>query len=228
MKNIIYSKTGTVQLIDDDSEIVKEVRPGFYKVKEEMGFFFSSMALEVDKSVKIPNFEINNRELQVAEKFIQDKAAMTITVSNVSQLQFAIGLCKSLRHDTGFKSPVVIIMDECEGQMQASEAQVKNILDSNDSLDNCLLMFTTNYINKIPDAIKNRPSRIKECVEFTGEEDEIRVYNIFKNLNNSLPEEMRIELEKLNPLVDQHLNSTIDEIKHTFLDVAIRRNTITI
>jgi hypothetical protein len=36
-------------------------------------------------------------------------------------------------------------------------------LDGNDSVEDLIFIGCTNYINKIPDRIKNRKSRIKEC-----------------------------------------------------------------
>src|SRR6185312_15725123 len=115
-------------------------------------------------------------------------------------------------------------MDECDYIMQTQESNMKSVLDSNNSLDNCLLMFTTNYINKIPDAIKERPSRIKECIEFSSEDDEVRVYNILKRLNDSLSDEMRIPKDKIYSIVSHHKESTIDDIKHAFIDLAISHN----
>lgn len=161
---------------------------------------------------------------QIADYFIKFNQAIVIIIQDFDALKFALSFCKEIRNTTEFNKPVVIIFDECEKSMHYEEGAFKAILDSNESLTNCLFLFTTNYIDTVPDAIKNRPSRIKFCEELTGESDETRIYNIFKELNTKLRDTLKLNDIELRNLVSKSLSTrtekepTIDDLKHYFID----------
>jgi len=197
--------------------------------------YFSETAIKISKSIGFIHkmgillhgkFGCGKTTLcyQVAKIFIDRFNTICITATDIQELEFTIEFVKALRQQLSFESTVIIIVDECETMMDVYESRMKSILDSTNSLDNCLIMFTTNYIDEIPEAIKDRPSRIKECIELKGEDDEIRIYKIFKNLNEKLEEDMRVPEDIYKNIVSKHIDSTIDEIKHAFLNLAIKNN----
>lgn len=165
---------------------------------------------------------------QIADYFNTYMQAITIVVFDFSQLNYAVDFSKSIRTYVGFNKPVVIIFDECEHHMSNYESEIKGILDSNESLENCLFLFTTNYENIVPEAIKLRPSRIKYFHELKGESDDIRIYNVIKSLNDKLDEDLKLTDETLGKLVaeilEKNKEATIDEIKHVFIDKLIAIN----
>lgn len=70
-------------------------------------------------------------------------------------------------------NPITLFLDEFEELVSHSggygdEATFKKASDGFNSIDNCLFMMATNYIDKIPDTIKNRPSRVKYSIEVSG------------------------------------------------------------
>lgn len=67
-------------------------------------------------------------------------------------------------------NPIIIIFEEIDGMMREEDNKsfLKKILDGNLSIDNSIFMATTNYIDSIPDAIKNRPSRFKYVLNVDG------------------------------------------------------------
>ena len=68
-------------------------------------------------------------------------------------------------------NPIVVVFEECEGNIRSCESTYKVILDGEDSIDNCIVFATTNYITAVPDALKNRPSRFKYALDIPGIHD---------------------------------------------------------
>jgi hypothetical protein len=59
-------------------------------------------------------------------------------------------------------NPIIVIIEEIDSYLRdGNEAFLKTVLDGNMSINNCIFFGTTNYINSVPDALKNRPSRFK-------------------------------------------------------------------
>lgn len=158
---------------------------------------------------------------QVAQHLVKSTGSIVFIVSCIGEFEFVESFIKDLRRHSDYTAPVVFIMDECEAELSRYESRFKSILDSNTSLDNCVVLFTTNYIEEVPEAIKDRPSRIKYCVELKGEDDEVRIFKILDNLNKKVPEDMRLADARLRNLVSNSKDFTIDELKHAFLDAAI-------
>ena len=104
---------------------------------------------------------------------------------------------------------MLLIFDESEEVLSKMENEFKNFLDGYSSIDNSISIFTTNYLDKIPKAIYERPSRIRFSVELKGISDEETIRNIVKNaLNRDLTDS---ELKQL-------MGNTIDEIKEFILN----------
>ena len=115
-------------------------------------------------------------------------------------------------------NPIVVFIDEFEELVDPKgvwnkEGVFKKMSDGFDSIDNCFFMLATNYIDKIPDTIKNRPSRVKYCIEVTGIECEEKISNFLSD-----------SFEKVDLVVDFEKDvaglkgSTLDELKQYVLD----------
>ncbi len=113
-------------------------------------------------------------------------------------------------------SPIVVIFDEIDqlikGQ-QNLEGWFKNILDGQLSIDNCIIFGSTNYLENIPAAIKDRPSRFKYCLNIEGIQSSDEIYGIIQPMLIGLLEEEEIKS------IAKHLEgSSIDVIKQTCMD----------
>ena len=108
----------------------------------------------------------------------------------------------------------VIMLDEIDKYMSSYEAVVKSILDGNLSLDNCFFIGVTNYIDSIPDAIKNRPSRFKYCIEIEG----IQSIDIIEQLITKMIGDM-LKTEEIKELALSLKGETLDTIKHQCLNM---------
>lgn len=113
-------------------------------------------------------------------------------------------------------NPIIIFLDEFEeyfDERYTQETFLKKMLDGTESIDNCLFFMTTNYINKIPETIANRPSRIKYKIEVEGIQDEKLISLFLKNSFDKL--DMIVDFEKDVPKIK---GQTIDELKQWVLD----------
>jgi ATP-dependent 26S proteasome regulatory subunit len=113
-------------------------------------------------------------------------------------------------------NPIIIFLDEFEEYFENRDNQettMKKILDGTDSIDNCLFFMTTNYIDKVPETIKDRPSRIKYKIEVTGIQDEKLIKQFLKQSFDKI--DMKVDFEKE---VSKMKGWTIDELKQWVLD----------
>ena len=86
-------------------------------------------------------------------------------------------------------------------------------MDGFDSIDNCLVLMSTNYIDKIPTTIKDRPSRVKYSIEVDGIQDEKLITHFLKQSFDKI--DMKVDFEKE---VSKMKGWTIDELKQWVLD----------
>lgn len=110
-------------------------------------------------------------------------------------------------------NPIVLFADECDVDFAQHENQFLPFLDGNETIEDLIFIGCTNNINRIPERIKHRKSRIKKCFEI-----------------KSLPLKVYQEyLEERLPLLDKNLFSeicykamdkflTIDQFKNALLD----------
>jgi ATP-dependent 26S proteasome regulatory subunit len=113
-------------------------------------------------------------------------------------------------------NPIVIFLDEFDeffGQRDSHETDFKRMLDGTDSIDNTLFLMTTNYIDKIPQTIKDRPSRIKYAIEVEGIQDELLIAKFLKQSFDKI--DMEVDFSKD---ISKMKGNTIDELKQYVLD----------
>ena len=127
-----------------------------------------------------------------------------------------LGLCWSLIENIRKvqDNPIVIIFEECDVLItNHCESTLKMILDGNKSIENCIFLATTNYIDKIPDALKNRKSRFKNCLKIGGLEDVNVIIRIMENMLEGISDKKDIKL-----MSKKLLNKTLDEVKQFCID----------
>ena len=111
-------------------------------------------------------------------------------------------------------NPIVIVLDEFDVQIKNhNEAFFKTVLDGTQSIDNCIFMASTNYIQLIPEAIKDRPSRFKYSLNIEGIQSVDAVQSLVSKMLSGLFEENMLR-EYANELKGQ----TLDCIKQFCLD----------
>ena len=108
------------------------------------------------------------------------------------------------------------MIDEIEEYVRKSEHILKELLDGNSSIDNLLILSSTNYISEIPDTICDRPSRFKLVLEFKPIEDINVMMSVAKRILKGNP---TITDEMLLQAFAEKKTTTLDEIKHIIQDL---------
>jgi SpoVK/Ycf46/Vps4 family AAA+-type ATPase len=139
--------------------------------------------------------------------------AVVFNLSSLEHFSETWGFIKNIRKIQN--NPIVVFIDECEDLFEKykQEDSVKKALDGFDCIDNCLVLMSTNYIDKIPETIKNRPSRIKYAIEVEGIQDEKLITQFLKQSFDKI--NMKVDFEKE---VSKMKGWTIDELKQWVLD----------
>lgn len=114
------------------------------------------------------------------------------------------------------QNPIIIFMDEVEEAIRKEENGYLTFLDGTDSVDGLIFIGCTNYLEKIPERIKFRKSRIKYLYNIDSLPlDVYKEYIIDRipSLSPSLVAEFAFKAE------DKKL--TIDQVKHALIDYRI-------
>lgn len=147
---------------------------------------------------------------------IEKNSACVFNFDTLHKLRISIPFLKDLRNiqDNLF----VVVFEEMDELIngQEGEAVIKNFMDGINSIDNCLILATTNYLERIPDSLKKRPSRFRKVLEIkqTGDVNKLKDW-LSMTYKNFLPNITPEECESLHGLC---LNKSIDEIKHILID----------
>ena len=139
--------------------------------------------------------------------------AVVFNLTSLEHFSETWGFIKNIRKIQS--NPIVVFIDECEDLFEKykQEDSVKKALDGFDSIDNCLVLMSTNYIDKIPTTIKDRPSRVKYSIEVDGIQDEKLITQFLKQSFDKI--DMKVDFEKE---VSKMKGWTIDELKQWVLD----------
>lgn len=151
----------------------------------------------------------------IADKMIEHHNAIVFTCNNGDTLTGAISLGQMIREVQD--NPILFIADEFERYAERNESEMKNFLDGNDSIENSLFMAATNYIDKVPDTLKDRPSRFRVVEEVKGIEDKKVMRQVLHSISEKIQPNLFTE-EELNTIVEDLDSSTIDQLKHICLD----------
>lgn len=133
--------------------------------------------------------------------------AINIDTSIIDGMPCLLDFLKDLRKVNTKR--FLFIFDESEVVLKELEGTFKNFLDGYNSINNSISVFTTNYIDKIPKTIYERPSRIRFSVELEGMSREEDIVNMVESSLNRKPSQE--EIKKL-------MNKTADEIKEFIIN----------
>lgn len=159
----------------------------------------------------------------LAAYMVKNHDARVVVVESSQEYNMAVNTLSAIKREFGdFLS--VIIFDEAEEALRDNENYFKKILDSVESLDRNISLFCTNYPDRIPDTIKNRPSRIKHHCDFSKGIDEEIVYMLMTHINNTLDPKVKLSEKELKKIVPILSGATFDEMKTLFMDTALAVN----
>lgn len=93
--------------------------------------------------------------MQISEEFIKNHNGIVLLSFPFSQITSWI---QDLRENDTDR-PIMLVIEELDDRLESHESVILNLLDGHSSLDNLIVLATTNYIDEVPSRIKNRPSR---------------------------------------------------------------------
>lgn len=216
----------------------KSLIPIFIEDHNFIGAFFTENLKRLHEKMDIPhklNVLIAGKEGSgktsvinaFATQLVETHGAVVIDIESTHDFMYIDSFIKDYHKYIDKNQLFVRIFDECEGSFKHDEAMMKRALDSAQSAQNCVTFFTTNYLDLIPNAIKNRPSRIKFTYVKNGIKDEAFIYSLLKSLNDQLvddpaflgEDDLKLMIrEMMEGKDDKFEGYTLDEIKHTFTD----------
>lgn len=153
----------------------------------------------------------------IAKKVVEENGGIVFFCNDGNTLQSAIGLSKMIREIQA--NPIIFIADEFERYAKNSESEMKNFLDGKDSIQNTLFLAATNYIDKVPNTLKERPSRFKIVQEVKGITDKNLMKAILKTTSDKIDPNL-FSSEDIETIVKDIKETTLDELKHICLDKA--------
>ena len=143
--------------------------------------------------------------------------ALDCTGVEIGHIRRAIKIIRKVQD-----SPIVVFVDEFEHRINCGEENSwLTFLDGGDSVGNTIFLGCTNYVDKIPDRIKNRKSRIKHSfsVEVLPED----VYK--KYITEKLPKLNTGDLAKFSYIAAEK-KLVIDQLKNAIIDYAVDKVSI--
>lgn len=149
-----------------------------------------------------------------AKQIIDEQEGLCFYINQQEYIDDVWGLVRSVRNIQN--NPIVIIFDEFDSLLSNpsnKEGWFKNVLDGNLSINNSVVFATTNYIDRIPDAIKDRPSRFKYSFNIEGIQSHEEITSILKRMLNGLSTD-----EEIDKLAKDLEGSPIDAIKQVCID----------
>jgi SpoVK/Ycf46/Vps4 family AAA+-type ATPase len=156
------------------------------------------------------------------DRAVLEKQAIVIYMDGVNYIRKLWDFVVDLRRIQD--NPIIVIFEEIDEHIEArNEAFLKTVFDGNMSINNCMFMATTNYLDKIPQAIKGRPSRFKYVLNIEGIQSKDDVYELVNKMLNGLfsEENIRVFSEELQ-------GQTLDFIKQFCIDKIMDLKTFSI
>lgn len=147
-----------------------------------------------------------------ANKMVDEQEALVFYLSNPSYLKDIWNFVVNVRAIQS--NPIVIIMEEMDTFIHdRKEGYLKVMFDGHESINNCLFMATTNYIDSIPEAMKNRPSRFKYVMQIEGINKEDVIFDILTSMIGDM-----FDGTEIVDFANELKGSTLDFIKQFALD----------
>jgi hypothetical protein len=151
----------------------------------------------------------------IMQELVEKHNAICVDATGIG-FQFILNAIKKIRKIS--ENPIVLFIDEFDNAVVTEEYYYLPFLDGNDSINNLLLIGCTNYIDKIPDRIKHRKSRVKHLFEINALPNEL--YKEY--ITTKLPSIRKDLLSKFAYLAEESA-LTIDQLKNAIIDYKIDR-----
>lgn len=143
------------------------------------------------------------------DRLIKEKDAIAFEVEGIEETKSVL---YAARKCEGYNRLIVFYFDECERSLRSDDVDWKRFLDGDTNLENCVFLFTTNFIEKVPVELL-RPSRIGTVITVDKQEYEVLLQYAESKL---IPAKHLID-DSFTPIrfaeIAHHARLSIDEYK---------------
>lgn len=143
--------------------------------------------------------------MEIAKKY--DAICIDITKMGFGIVKSVIKMIREHQNN-----PILIFSDEFDNVVRNYEYELLPFMDGNDSVDGLIMLGCTNYIDKIPDRIKDRKSRVKHLFEI--KKLPMAVYTEY--ITDRLPS-LGKNISKFSYLAEE-AGLTLDQVKNAMID----------
>ena len=151
----------------------------------------------------------------IIKRTIEESEACVFNINRGNKLSTIVQKVKELREIQ--TNLFVIVLEEIDEILtEGYEAILKNFMDGIDSIENCLFLSSTNYLDKVPKSLTERPSRFKKVLKIEQSDNTEEVKKWLEQTYNSFIDDL--DHSDYEILHDKCLNKPIDEIKHILID----------
>lgn len=147
----------------------------------------------------------------LAEKY--DAICLMVTGNNPLVVKRVVDFIRKIQ-----SNPIVLFFDEFESLCRQFEDDLLTFLDGENSIDGCITLACTNFLDKVPERIRLRKSRIKHLIEIKSLP--MSVYSEF--IHEKLPSLSQQQCTELAYKAENEC-LTLDQVKHVLIDYRIDR-----
>ena len=119
------------------------------------------------------------------------------------------GTIQSIRDIEGKDRSILVVWEEFENILFGYESEILDMLDGVNQTPNTFYIATTNYIDKIPPRVKNRPSRFAEVIEIGAPDPALRRAYLQAKIHPEDKVDLDEWVEKTEGFVIDHLKDLI-------------------
>lgn len=156
----------------------------------------------------------------ICQELIDNQNAIVFRVDGHYNLECTWSLCENIREIQ--KNPIIIIMDEFEIYCdKKGEAYMKQLLDGARSIDYSMVFGATNYLDRVPETIWDRPSRFQMVAEVSAITDESIIRGLIETIHNKAHTPF-LSKENITMLVKEMVDEggmTVDTVKNRVLQL---------
>lgn len=136
---------------------------------------------------------------------VKQCSGVALIVPSVKGTTVALDLLRKIEPDR----PVIVVFEDLDSYLNDDEEDLLSLLDGQHQCNNVVFLATTNYLNKLPQRIINRPSRFDAIIKVEPPSDSARRYYLSTKEPSLTEEELSEWVVQTKDLSLAHLKELI-------------------
>ena len=144
----------------------------------------------------------------ICDKMIKEHDGVIFTVSSANDLDLYASFVPEIFRTIEPTRPIITIIEDIDGLCSHKDVEslLINVLDGIEQMDNVVYLATTNYTEKLPPRLLNRPNRFDRRIQIGYPSPEVREAYLLKKLK---PKDIET-IEKSDTPIKKWIESTKD------------------